>query len=481
MYYTWGVFKMKFYNREKELDILKSFIKARNTRFLVVKGLRRIGKTRLILEALKNKNFVYIFVPKDETVSGFLEFLSKDLNIPRFTSLYDLFRYVFERYRYVFIDEFQNFYYMDKSIYSYLQKMIDEYKRENRNICIFVSGSSYSLMEKIFSDYAKALYGRKDIEISLEELPITTICEILDDFGIKNLEDKFKFWAIFGGIPKFYELIGIIKPKTFAEFVQKTFLTNYKTLLDEGKSILISEFGGEHKIYYSVLEAISEGKTKISEIASKFNNDINATNRYTGMVRNEYKLIERIYSLTGKKGIYRLKNNFIRFWFEFIKRYENYYERGNLKGILEFFKENFNSYLGHVFEEFVLDLTKQKLITFGFKIDRIGKQWGKFNGEIGKNTYEIDIVALSKKTKEILFAECKWKDRVNALKVVKGLAEKSKYVDWHNEKRKESFAVFAKSFSKRIKEFNGRKVYCFDLKDLEKVFKRNSKIKKRKI
>ena len=92
---------------------------------------------------------------------------------------------------------------------------------------------------------------------------------------------------------------------------------------------------------------------------------------------------------------------------------------------------------------------------------KIGKWWHKDK--------EIDIVALNEQSKEILFAECKWQNKVNAKKICKELAEKSQYVQWHNEQRKESFAIFAKSFSKKITEFQGRKVYCFDLKDLEKM------------
>jgi hypothetical protein len=78
---------------------------------------------------------------------------------------------------------------------------------------------------------------------------------------------------------------------------------------------------------------------------------------------------------------------------------------------------------------------------------------------------------LNENTKEILFAECKWQNKVNALKVCRELAEKANYVQWENEKRKEIFAIFAKSFSKKIKEFEGRKVCCFDLRDIEKVVK----------
>jgi aspartate 1-decarboxylase len=61
------------------------------------------------------------------------------------------------------------------------------------------------------------------------------------------------------------------------------------------------------------------------------------------------------------------------------------------------------------------------------------------------------------------------KEEVNASEVLKELEEKVKFVDWNLGKRKESFAVFAKSFSKNINEFNGKKVHCFELKDLKKV------------
>ncbi|MCD6092546.1 MAG: hypothetical protein J7J38_00820 [Candidatus Aenigmarchaeota archaeon] len=71
-----------------------------------------------------------------------------------------------------------------------------------------------------------------------------------------------------------------------------------------------------------------------------------------------------------------------------------------------------------------------------------------------------------------MLCECKWKEKVNAKKVCRELAEKAQYVQWNNEERKESLAVFTKNFSKRIGEFEGRKVYCFDLRDLEKMVKK---------
>ena len=99
-----------------------------------------------------------------------------------------------------------------------------------------------------------------------------------------------------------------------------------------------------------------------------------------------------------------------------------------------------------------------------FNYTKLGKWWHKDK--------EIDILAINESTKHLLACECKWQHRVNAAKVAKELVEKLSYVDWHNKKRKESLAIFARSFSKRISSYEGRRVYCYDLKDLEKVLRR---------
>ena len=98
-----------------------------------------------------------------------------------------------------------------------------------------------------------------------------------------------------------------------------------------------------------------------------------------------------------------------------------------------------------------------------FNYTKLGKWWHKDK--------EIDILAINDSNKEILACECKWQHRINAEKIAKELVEKLSYVDWNAEKRKESLAIFAKSFSKRISSYEGRKVYCYDLRDLERAVK----------
>ena len=123
-----------------------------------------------------------------------------------------------------------------------------------------------------------------------------------------------------------------------------------------------------------------------------------------------------------------------------------------------------------MFEKIILELLKKKVILLRFEFDKINKQWGKIPGvPKDKNQYEIDICALNEKTKEILFGECKWKDNVNPEKVLHELEEKASYIEWNNGKRKEHYVIFAKSFTKKIKNQGKNNCFidCFNLKDIE--------------
>ena len=70
-----------------------------------------------------------------------------------------------------------------------------------------------------------------------------------------------------------------------------------------------------------------------------------------------------------------------------------------------------------------------------------------------------------------MFCECKWQSEVNAKKICKEFAEKARDLGWYNSERKEYFAIFAKSFKRKISEFKGKKVFCFDLNRIEEELK----------
>ena len=166
----------------------------------------------------------------------------------------------------------------------------------------------------------------------------------------------------------------------------------------------------------------------------------------------------------SKKGRYFLKDNFFKFWFRFIYRNMSYYEICEYEYILKKIEEQFNSLVCFAYEdvckEFLLNLNKKSSLPF--KFSKIGSWWNR-KGD------EIDIIALNEKTKEILFAECKWQKKKVSLKTLNELKEKAKLVQWHNDERKEYFALFSKSgFEGKLKD----KALLFNLNNLSKIFEK---------
>ncbi len=467
---------LKFYNRQEELSLLNKITSARGLKFIVIYGRRRIGKTRLVQEFLTDKEYAYIFVPKDKTVDLFLGELSRNENIPKFTGVHDLLRYLFETKKYIFFDEFQNFYYMEKSIYSDFQKLIDEYKHKEKNVSLLVSGSSFSLMKKILGDYSYPLYGRADIMMKLPPLDMGTVMEILSDIGVKDIAEIIRFYAVFGGVPKYYEYIDRFKTLDF-EIAMKTMFFDRRIpfLKDEGKTVLISEFGGEYKIYFSILEAIASGKTTVGEIADIFEGKSSTASRYLDILRNEYELVRRETPITedprkSRAGIYRLNDNFLKFWFAFIKRYESYYEQERIDELERIFLENYEAFIGGTFEDISKEFCLNKNFTgsLPFRFDKIGRWWGTFTDGESKKAVEIDLVAMNEKSKEILFIECKWQELKfeDARRILETLKKKSNFVPCEAKDRVEYFGIIGKTIEgkEKLRE-NG--YLAFDIKDFK--------------
>ncbi len=456
---------MKFYNREKEIEILGKIEK--DFRIAVI-GRRRIGKTRLVEHFYKDKCITF-FIPAEKAekqiINSWAEEYS-DFHFPKVETLNEFFEFVFVHFRdkIIFIDEIQNSLKVNKSFISDLQRAIDKYKPR-----LVISGSLISTMKKLIEDYKSPLYGRFDFVIKLKELDFKTIYKICRDLGL-SFEDTFRVFSVFSGIPKYYELIEKIKEFDFEDFVMDMFVKYPKPLYEEVKTMLKEEFGKEHKTFFSILSSISQGKNKSSEIAGFIGRKQTEITKYLAMLRDDFEIIKKISPLINeKRGIYEIKDNIFSFWFGEIWRYNQLLETNDENQAISIVKRNLNKVVSLGFENIILGLIESKIIKLPFLPDKIGKQWGKFpNAEKGKNTYEIDFVALNKEKKQILFGECKWQDKVDAEKIVADLSKKSEYVVWQNQERKESFVVFAKSFSKKIKELGEKKVYCFDLRDVER-------------
>lgn len=183
---------MKFYNREKELASLEKVRQVSfsvHSQMTVLTGRRRIGKTSLIFKSCEDTPTVYLFVSRSNEADLCLRFTSEirqalDIYVPELTNFAEMFRFLMDlgtRMEYnLVIDEFQEFYYINQEIYSLMQDTWDRLRKQS-HVNLIVSGSVYTLMNKIFRDSKEPLYGRADSIMKLAPFTTSVLKEIISD------------------------------------------------------------------------------------------------------------------------------------------------------------------------------------------------------------------------------------------------------------------------------------------------------------
>src|SRR3989344_3565217 len=443
----------KFINRKKELEFLEQKYKS--------------NKTELFLKFCESKNYFYFMgrlESKEDTIKRFNNLFiekfkdSSLLNSPlsNFDAIFDyLVEKANERIIFVF-DEFPFLVDRFPEIVSILQDKWDS-KLKKSKIMLVLLGSSVGMMEKYALDYKSPLYGRRTGQWKLDKFNISHLKEFFPKYSQEHL---IYVYSVIDSIPGYLNLFDT--NKSIWENISEKFFSKGEFLYEEVE-ILLREELRDPSNYMSIISAVAGGLTSFNEIVQKTSLDKSLLSKYLGVLE-ALGITERIMPITentkeklkSKKSLYMVKDNFFDFWFRFIYINKQEIEKGNSEIVL-LLKPDLERYVSFKFESYCEELIVNGLVD---NFNKVGKWWHKDK--------EIDIVALNNSTKEILCGECKWKDKVNALEILNELERKARYVDWNKEKRTEIFAVFAKSFSKKVSEFNGRKAYCFDLKDIEK-------------
>src|SRR5690554_3684149 len=260
---------MKFYNRENELALLYKIEKLsnRSAQMTFVVGRRHIGKTSLLFKASENTDYIYFFVAKKSEVllcAEFVEEVKQKLNIPvfgtikTFKELFGLLMEVSKTRRFtLIIDEFQEFTSVNSSVYSEMQNIWDNNKEQSK-LNLILCGSVYSMMTKIFENSKEPLFGRATQRIHLQAFDILTLKEILNDnYPTYTSEDLLAFYLFTGGVAKYVELLVQAKAFTYETMLNEIISEN-SLFLEEGKNVLIDEFGKDYGNYFSILSRSEE-------------------------------------------------------------------------------------------------------------------------------------------------------------------------------------------------------------------------------
>ena len=402
---------MKFYNRKSELAELRrirdlSF--SDHSRLTVVTGRRRIGKTSLIMKAVEDMPTVYLFVGRKSEATLCSEFIpvigqSLDVFVPmEIRTFRSLFQYLMELSSQkpfnLVIDEFQEFYNINESVYSDMQNIWDTYRKKSK-MNLIVSGSVYSLMQKIFQNNKEPLFGRADNIIKLSAFDLATLKEIIFDYNPDySNDDLLALYSFTGGVPKYVELL-CDNTELSVDGMISFMVRENSSSTDEGKNLLVEEFGKNYATYFSILSAISGGINTQPEIEAALG-DKSIGGQIKRLIE-DYNIIVRQRPLLAKEGSqtvrYEIQDNFIRFWFNYFDRHRSLIEIKNFIGLQTIIKSDYSTYSGIMLERYF----KQQFAE-SFQYRAIGSWW-----EPKGNQNEIDIIALKLEKNQAVAAEVK--------------------------------------------------------------------------
>jgi AAA+ ATPase superfamily predicted ATPase len=402
---------MKFYDREQGLKVMeqtRQFAFAEHSMLTVMTGRRRIGKTSLLLKSCEDSPTVYLFVSRSieaDLCNKFIAVIEKALNITvhgTYTHFDRLFEYLMslgKTHKFnLIIDEFQEFFYINPSLFSSIQNIWDSYRKETR-INLITSGSVYTLMHRIFQDYKEPLYGRADRFLKLTHFGTATLKEIISSRNATySNDDLLALFTITGGVPKYIELFVDAECLTLQSMVD-FMLQNDSIFINEGHTLLIQELGKQYGSYFSILSAIASGRNTVAEMSQLF--DKTGLGGLLSRLEVDYEVIKKVRPILAKDNSqtvrYEISDNFLRFWFRYFWRNQQLVETGNFKELANIIISDYPTYSGLALEHyFKLQFAES------MKYKDIGSYW-----ETKGSANQIDIVALSVKPMNATAVEIK--------------------------------------------------------------------------
>jgi AAA+ ATPase superfamily predicted ATPase len=452
---------MDFVDREAELEGLEK-VYAKGSGLFVLYGRRRVGKTELIKQFMEDKEGFYFLARQQD-----LELEAERL-INEFGEQFDVYMesesledVIVEIVRKVdqklvlVIDEFPYWIEEDDAIVSVFQSLWDEHLSE-QDVFLVLTGSSVGMMESQVLDYESPLYGRRSGQLELGELSVGDIQEFLPGYGF---EDVLRVYGAVGGIPFYLEEFE--SGKSFYENVQGTFLSKVNMLYEEAE-ILLREELRKPNVYFNIMEAVINGATTLNEISNRSKVDVTNVNKYLNVLER-LKLLERETPVTEpdkkKNSIYRLDDNYFRFWLKFVYPNQSTIETSPDQ-VLERIRSSYPEYMGEVFEDICRETVRQT-----GKYTDTGRWWYKED--------EIDIAAINEKEDILLAGECKWTKEKVRISLLRDLEEDVEKIRWRNDQRSQRFALFSRSgFTKELEtESSDREdLELYDLERLEENF-----------
>ena len=420
-----------FVGRKDELLFLEEKYQSNYGELIVIYGRRRVGKTETIKKFCEGKKHIFytcVECPDEQQLNNFsVRMLQTGMPasnyIKKFSDWEQAFRSMLElpgdEKKIVVIDEFPYMVKANSSIPSILQKLWDELLKDS-NVMIILCGSAMSFMEKEILAEKNPLYGRATGILKMKEMGFYDAIQFVPNY---SMEEKVTTYAILGGIPHYLKQFD--DRLSLMENVQKNILTRGSILYSEVEFLLRQELR-ETGIYNVVIEAIALGNTKLNDIYQKTQIDKTKLSVYLknlmdlGIICREFSMDDKIKEQANvQRGLYRVTDNFFKFWYAFVFPNMSELESGDVKGICKYVVEpELDNYTSFIFEDVCKEYLriKNRKEELPFYFTKIGRWWNK--------TDELDIVATDHFKKNYILGECKYKKSLFTMADLKHMKEK---------------------------------------------------------
>ena len=449
---------VKFVDREAEIKTLQSEYQRGGSALVILYGRRRVGKTTLITEFIKDKKALFFLASEESENQNRMafkdkaaEFINSDLLKDADVKSWDvIFKAVmdthFESKPVIVIDEFQYIGRSNPAFPSIFQRIWEENLKQ-KQVLVILCGSLISMMESQTLAYHSPLYGRRTAQIHLKQIPFRYYGEF---FHHKNRRQLIEMYAITGGVPKYIELFE--ESSDIYTAIEDNVLNRSGYLYDEPNFLLqqeVSEIGS----YFSIIKAIAAGNSRLSAIASVLEVKATGLTKYLKTLM-DLDILEREVPVTeenpekSKKGLYKIKDNYIRFWFAFVYPNRSFIESGNSGIVMDKIRKSLISgHTAYVYEdvcrERMWELNAEDCWPFHFS--KIGRWWDAHD--------EIDLAAVDPDGRNLILGECKFWQEPVGVSVLRGLEDKAVRVEWKKNDRHVWYVLFSVSgFTQELRQ-----------------------------
>ena len=406
---------MKFIGRQRELEALETEYRKEGG-FAVLYGRRRVGKTTLIKEFIKDKPAFYFLATEEvetqsmKRLAGVVARVTQNPMLQRvaFSDWLDLFRLIAEyrpeQKKVLVIDEFPYLVKSNQAFPSILQNAWDEILKDS-NVMLILCGSLIGMMQKHALSYDSPLYGRRTAQIRRAPLPFT------DVYAAQGLafEKAVEQYAITGGVPKYLEFFN--EQDDLLKQVESVVLSKNGFLYEEPNFLLKDEVMSAVN-YFSIIRVMAEGSHKLGKIAGAMGIETSGLTPYLstlsdlGFIVKETPVTEKNPE-KSRKGLYFISDNFVRFWFRYVYPYKGELELDNTQLVLDEIRKDFTQkFVAFAYEDICraifAKLCRDQSIPF--TPSRIGSYW---LNDLDSDT-EIDVMAVDRQNRQVFAGECKF-------------------------------------------------------------------------